>query len=106
MQLPIPQILETDLNCSQVSGVLSERNLLAAMLARAICDAFGMAQTEPHVRRSAKHWLFCELMPSKPFSFAWAVMQLDLDPVTLQEQLREQSKDPLIIAEKLAILRS
>jgi hypothetical protein len=106
MQLPIPQILETDLNCKQVSRVVSERNLLAAMLARAICDAFGVAQTEPHVRREARYWLFCELLPGKPFSFAWTALQLDLDPAIMQRALKEQSKDPLLIAEKLAILRA
>lgn len=106
MHQPIPQIIETDLNCPQVSTVRSERNLLAAVLARAICDAFGVAQTEAHIRRSAKHWLFCKLLPRKPFSFAWIAAQLDLNALTLQEQLRAQSQDPLLIAEKLAILKS
>ena len=35
-----------------------ERNLLAAVLARAICDAFGSAQCDRHVIRSARQWLF------------------------------------------------
>lgn len=106
MQLPIPKLEETDLNCKQTPIDKSERNLLAAMLSRAICDGFGAAQTEPQIRRDAKHWLFCELQPDKPFTFAWTALHLDLDPFELQKILREEVKNPEKFAAKLMILRS
>ncbi len=105
MQLPIPKLEETDLNCPQTPIDKSERNLLAAMLSRAICDGFGAAQTEPQIRREARYWLFCELQPRKPFTFAWTAIQLDLDPQEVQDFLREQVKDLKKFAAKLLILR-
>ncbi|RME59990.1 MAG: hypothetical protein D6780_04175 [Candidatus Dadabacteria bacterium] len=82
-----------------------ERNLLAAVLARAICDAFGTAQCERHIVRSARKWLFRELDPTEPFSFAWVAVQLDLDPVELQRTLRRYEKEPEEIQERLALLK-
>lgn len=87
------------------SPVKPERNLLAAVLARAICDAFGTAHCERHVVRSARQWLFGKLTPKKPFSFAWVALHLDLDPLSLQESLRGYEKDPEGIQERLALLR-
>lgn len=102
----VPQIIETDLNCEQVSPAVAERNLLASMISRAICDAFSTAQVEPHIRREAKHWLFCDLLPEKPFTLAWTAIQLGIDPTMFQEQLRAQVNDPEALANKLQILRS
>lgn len=87
------------------SPVKPERNLLAAVLARAICDAFGTAQCERHVVRSARQWLFGKLTPKQPFSFAWVALHLDLDPVSLQESLRNYENDPEEIQERLTLLR-
>lgn len=74
-------------NCPQTSCVAPERNLLAAMIARAICDAFGTASISASDKREARHWLFCELMPDHPYTFAWAMKYLDLDPVKVQQSL-------------------
>ena len=87
------------------SPVKAERNLLAAVLSRAICDAFGTAHCERHVVRSARQWLFGKLMPKQPFSFCWVATQLDLEPSTLQEFLRDYEGDPEGIQERLALLR-
>ena len=87
------------------SPVKPERNLLAAVLARAICDAFGTAHCERHVVRSARQWLFGKLTPKRPFSFAWVALHLDLDPVSLQESLRGYENNPEEIQERLTLLR-
>jgi len=87
------------------SPVKPERNLLAAVLARAICDAFGTAHCERHIVRSARQWLFGKLTPKKPFSFAWLALHLDLDPISLQDSLRSYEGKPEEIQERLTLLR-
>ncbi len=87
------------------SPVKPERNLLAAVLARAICDAFGTAHCDRHIVRSARQWLFSKLDPKKPFSFAWVAIHLDLDPIGLQDSLRSYEKQPGDIQERLNLLR-
>mgnify|MGYP000072158029 CR=1 FL=1 len=87
------------------SPVKPERNLLAAVLARAICDAFGTAHCERHIVRSARQWLFGKLTPKRPFSFAWVAIHLDLEPVPLQESLRSYENNPADIQERLTLLR-
>ena len=90
---------------SNQSPVKPERNLLAAVLARAICDAFGTAQCDRHEVRSARQWLFGTLTPKLPFSFAWVTTQLDLDPVSLQETLRTYEGNPEELQDRLNLLR-
>ena len=87
------------------SPVKPERNLLAAVLARAICDAFGSAHCERHIVRSARQWLFGKLTPKRPFSFAWVAIHLDLEPVSLQESLRGYENNPAEIQDRLTLLR-
>ena len=87
------------------SPVKPERNLLAAVLARAICDAFGSAHCDRHEIRSARQWLFGQLAPKRPFSFAWVCLHLDLDPISLQESLRTYEGNPDEIQERLNLLR-
>ncbi|MCB0336864.1 MAG: hypothetical protein KDD62_11190 [Bdellovibrionales bacterium] len=96
---------DSDDDSESQSPVKPERNLLAAVLARAICDAFGTAHCERHVVRSARQWLFGKLTPKKPFSFAWVALHLDLEPHSLQESLRGYEGDPEGIQERLALLR-
>lgn len=85
--------------------VKPERNLLAAVLARAICDAFGSAQCDRHVVRSARQWLFGPLTPNRAFSFAWVANNLDLEPVALQHTMRSYENDPDMLNERLSLLR-
>ncbi len=94
---------EDDVEAS--SPVKPERNLLAAVLARAICDAFGTAHCERHIVRSARQWLFGKLTPKRPFSFAWVALHLDLDPISLQDSLRGYESKPEEIQERLTLLR-
>jgi hypothetical protein len=86
-------------------GIKPERNLLSAVLARAICDAFGSAQCDRHVVRSAKQWLFGKLTPTRAFSFAWVAQHLDLDPIALQQTLRSYETNPIMLQERLSLLR-
>lgn len=86
-------------------NVKPERNLLAAVLARAICDAFGSAQCDRHVVRSARQWLFGVLTPHRAFSFAWVSQHLDLDPIALQQTLRSYETNPEMLQERLSLLR-
>ena len=87
------------------SEIKPERNLLAAVLSRAICDAFGTAHCERHVVRSARRWIFSQLTPKIPFSFAWVALHLDLEPLSLQESLRGYENNPDEIQERLTLLR-
>jgi hypothetical protein len=87
------------------SPVKAERNLLAAVLARAICDAFGTAHCERHIVRSARQWLFGKLTPKRAFSFAWVALHLDLEPISLQESLRSYENHPEEIQERLTLLK-
>jgi hypothetical protein len=97
--------LPEDDNNEASSPVKPERNLLAAVLARAICDAFGSAHCERHVVRSARRWLFGKLTPTKPFSFAWVAINLDIDPKMLRKTLRQYESDPAAIQDRLTLLR-
>jgi hypothetical protein len=85
--------------------VKPERNLLSAVLARAICDAFGPAHCERHVVRSARQWLFGKICISQSFSFGWVATNLDLDPLELQKNLRRLENKPEEIQERLSLLR-
>lgn len=96
---------EEEENFTSSRTVKPERNLLAAVLARAICDAFGSAQCDRHVVRSARQWLFGQLTPSRVFSFAWVVNHLDLDPISLQQTLRCYEGNPDMLQERLSMLR-
>lgn len=81
-----------------------ERNLLAAIMARAICDAFGTAYCDKHIIRNARNWILHKIQVRKPFSFGWVALHLDLDPVELQEKLRNMSSQEA--AERIEILRT
>jgi hypothetical protein len=96
---------EGEEDLENTSPVKPERNLLAAVLSRAICDAFGAAHCERHIVRSARQWLFGKLTPKKPFSFAWVAMHLDLEPLSLQHSLRDYESNPEDIQDRLALLR-
>lgn len=85
--------------------VKPERNLLSAVLARAICDAFGSAQCDRHIVRSARQWLFGPLTPTTSFSFAWVAHHLDLEPSALQHTLKGYENDPEVLNERLNLLR-
>jgi hypothetical protein len=73
-----------------------ERQLVAATLIRAICDAFGGNVCQQHIVREAKKWLFSKKKKEElPFSFFWVTEILDIDGLALQEILRESQPDKL-----------
>lgn len=72
------------------------RNLLAAMLQRAICDAINETHVEDHVRREAKAWLrFGRKIrnPKRLSSFEWVCHHLDLSPYTVRAVVMQYSRD-------------
>lgn len=97
--------LAEDEGTDNPKDIKPERNLLSAVLARAICDAFGSAQCDRHIVRSARQWLFGTLTPNRAFSFAWVAQHLDLDPAALQQTLRDYECDPDTLQERLTVLR-
>lgn len=91
---------------SNVSPVKSERNLLAAILARAISDLYGSAYTDPQTIRSADIWLNpLTIDIQEPFSFGWVATHLDLDPHILRSKLNEYHKTPELMEKCLSFLR-
>lgn len=109
MSMSVPKVRagtpEEEEGLASSRGVKPERNLLAAVLARAICDAFGSAQCDRHIVRSARQWLFGALTPTKAFSFAWVAQHLDLEPIALQQTLRSYECNPEVLNERLNLLR-
>lgn len=81
-----------------------ERNLLAAMLSRAICDAFGDAHCEGHFKRQARSWIFARLQPTRPYTFAWTAAELDINAAELQRNLR--NADDKRVSQIISVLRS
>lgn len=96
---------EGDDDLEHNAQVKPERNLLSAVLARAILDAFGTAHCERHIVRGARQWLFGKLKPSVPFSFAWVALHLDIDPKALQRSLRTYEDSPEDMQDRLTLLR-
>ena len=65
-----------------------ERNLMMAMIERAILDYVG---TDSKEAEAASEWIFdteCEL----PFSFNWVCRELDLDPVKVAKDIKALPK--------------
>ena len=82
-----------------------ERNLLAAVLSRAICDAYGSTAVDRQTFKSAKKWLEGPIEKTKPFSFGWVASQLDLDPHSLRQVLFTYQLDPEKMQECLNFLK-
>lgn len=74
----------------QVNG---ERQLIAAMIERAIADALPVTRMLQHEKRDALNWISKKL-ESNPriFSFQWACQALDLDPKALKDAILEKHK--------------
>lgn len=62
-----------------------ERNLLASVIQRAICDAYDKTFHELHVRVEARGWLESTL--KTPFSFLWACSILELNPKCIRQAI-------------------
>ena len=62
-----------------------ERNLLVAMIQRAIFDYMGNREFD---RESAAEWLFEDSGGSEVFSFDWVCAQLDLEPEVITSKVK------------------
>ena len=87
------------------SAVKPERNLLAAILGRAILDLYGEAATSQITIRSARAWLFSPIDFSTAFSFGWVAQQLNLDPMAIRTHLQTFGEDKEILLKSLTFLR-
>ncbi len=65
-----------------------ERNLLVAMIQRAIFDYMGNREFD---RESAAEWLFDGTGDSDLFSFEWVCAQLDLEPEVITSKVRRMT---------------
>ena len=86
-------------------SVKAERNLLAAILGRAILDLYGEAATSQIMIRSARAWLFSPIDFSTAFSFGWVAQQLNLDPMAIRTHLQTFGEDKEILLKSLTFLR-
>lgn len=86
-------------------AVKPERNLLAAVLGRAILDLYGDTVTDRIIVARARNWLNGPLDFEQEFSFAWVAKQLDLDPVTIRHYLHTYAKEPETLIKCLNYLR-
>jgi len=64
----------------------AEKNLLVALLERAVHDFFGNQQDE---KVEAREWLFDDAGENDAFSFDWVCMHLDLNSAAVRSQLRQ-----------------
>ncbi len=68
-----------------------ERNLVAAIMQRAIDDAYGQSKDIPrHEKRGARTWL--RTGEEYEWSFVWACKSLDLDPQSVIDALNNIAK--------------
>jgi hypothetical protein len=67
----------------------AERNLIAAVVSRAIEDGFGLTNHARCTRRTAKEWIICDSDENTPFTFAWCCLMLDLKPELIRLSLSE-----------------
>ena len=85
--------------------VRAERNLLAAILCRAIGDIYGDAQVSNPNMVSAKSWIYAKINIKEDFSFGWVAHHLDLDPYALQHMIRSLEYDPEKLEKCIARIR-
>ncbi len=86
----------SELEVSEVFGPVNltgtpERNLLMAILVRAILDFVGNNSQEAE---EAEEWLFAGSSrdEDEPYTFAWLCQQLDLDKFSIAEKIRAMPK--------------
>ena len=98
--IPNPSILSCD-NLSITEYVENNngiRNMLAAILDRAIRDAINCRMCEEkNLKREARAWLMLQdkieiRHPLVPFSFVWICHELDLDPHAIRRAILAYEK--------------
>lgn len=87
----------TDVDADEVFGPRNEtgtpeRNLLVAILTRAILDFVGNEKKEIE---AAEDWIFGEITsshPVTPYSFRWVCQHLDLDYTNIAKKIKAMPK--------------
>jgi hypothetical protein len=80
---------------------LPERNLLVAILERAILDAVGIGRcNDPKDIRQARFWIMDEPLDNEPFTLGWICEHLDLEPKQIRD-LYIKARSRLLIGEDL-----
>ena len=81
---------ESPLNSTPNQTGSPERNLMMAILERAILDFVG---NRPSDIKSAEDWIFSDAQePQEEFSFAWVCSELDLDPKSIAAAIKAMPK--------------
>lgn len=81
---------ESPLNSTPNHTGSPERNLMMAVLERAILDFVG---NNPADIKSAETWIFAENEePQQEFSFTWVCSELDIDPKRIAEAIKAMPK--------------
>ena len=90
-KLPIPVIDDDAYNLFDIPNLTgtAERNLLMAVLERAIRDFVGNSCEESE---SARKWLFDLKDDADPFTFKWVCHQLDLQPIKVLTKIASMPK--------------
>lgn len=77
-----------------------ERDLIAAVLSRALCDLLGPERVH---QRGAEAWMLDDSVEA--WSFRWVCEALDLEPFELRRRALDQSSDLGRIVDKLLMKR-
>lgn len=83
----------------------AERNLLAAIMGRAILDLLGDAAIDRLVVANARAWLYDPLDFEAAFSFGWVSRTLNIDPIIIRNQISNYSEDRESLLKALKYLR-
>lgn len=90
--------------CSSKEGK-PERNLLAAIMGRAILDLCGETAVSSKTVASARMWIYEPLNYDEAFSFGWVSLNLNLDPLTIRHQISSYSGNREELVRCLKFLR-
>lgn len=76
-----------------IDTYLPERNLLAAILDRAIMDTWESKDQE--LKRDIRRWMDKKIAAKKatPFSFQWVCEHLDFDPIVMKGIIKNLDRD-------------
>lgn len=96
---------ESDYTHPKLPLVKPERNLLAAILGRAILDLYGDAVVDRLIVANARAWLYAPINDEIMFSFGWVAKNLDLDPIVIRAQLVQYAKNRENMLKCLSFLR-
>ena len=90
-QVRIPSIDQDEMTLFVIPNLTGtpERNLLMAILERAILDFVG---NDGEALREAEDWIFDLPSPAMPFTFSWICQQLDLNDADIRTRIAQMPK--------------